>query len=472
MYNKLKNFRNLSPAVKASMALLFANLVLKGLSMISGPIFTRIMSTSEYGVVSTFMSWQSLLSTIITLNLGAGVFNNGMVEFREDRDRFQFSLIVISVTTAISFIIVYRLFSAFFNKLFALPANLIYLLGIYFVFVPIYGYWSGRQRYELKYKALTVITIGMGIVSLVVSVIAVIFIKSDSSAIVKIYASEIPYIILGCVFFFVIGMKAKFQAKKAYIVYSLKFNLPLLPHYLSMYVLSSSDRIMISRIISTSATAIYSVSYTVGMVINILWQSIEASLSPWIYEALNKNNKLGVKKRTFQILLIFFVACVLSCLFAPEIIAILAPKEYYEGIYVIPSIAASSFFIAAYSVYMRVELYHKQTIFAMVATTVAAGVNLLLNYIFIRTNGFIAAGYTTLASYAILTLMHYFNVRKCGYDDCLDNKRILVLSIIVIASSSAINIVYSYNFLRYILILIILIVCILKHSIIIDAIKK
>lgn len=51
MYNKLKNFRNLSPAVKASMALLFANLVLKGLSMISGPIFTRIMSTSEYGVV-------------------------------------------------------------------------------------------------------------------------------------------------------------------------------------------------------------------------------------------------------------------------------------------------------------------------------------------------------------------------------------------------------------------------------------
>ena len=50
-------FKNASPAAKASMALLFANLVLKGLSLVSGPIFTRIMTTEQYGIVSTFQSW-------------------------------------------------------------------------------------------------------------------------------------------------------------------------------------------------------------------------------------------------------------------------------------------------------------------------------------------------------------------------------------------------------------------------------
>ena len=53
---------------------------------------------------------------------------------------------------------------------------------------------------------------------------------------------------------------------------------------MSMYVLASSDRIMITKMVSSSATAIYSVAYTIASVINIVWQSIEASLSPWIYE--------------------------------------------------------------------------------------------------------------------------------------------------------------------------------------------
>ena len=76
MIGVMKKFKTASPAVKASMALLFANLILKGLSLISGPIFTRIMPTDQYGIVSTFQSWQSLLAVIVTLNLSQGVFNN------------------------------------------------------------------------------------------------------------------------------------------------------------------------------------------------------------------------------------------------------------------------------------------------------------------------------------------------------------------------------------------------------------
>ena len=95
MIDKIKNFKNLSPVAKASLALLFANLVLKGLSMISGPIFTRLMPADQYGIVSTFTSWQTMLTALITLNLGSGVFNNGMLEFKDDRSSFQFSLIVV-----------------------------------------------------------------------------------------------------------------------------------------------------------------------------------------------------------------------------------------------------------------------------------------------------------------------------------------------------------------------------------------
>lgn len=471
MIDKIRNFKNLSPAAKASLALLFANMVLKGLSLISGPIFTRIMPSYQYGIVSTFMSWQMMLSTIVTLNLGSGVFNNGMLEFREDRDTFQFSLAVTSIFSAIIFFLVYLVFHAPLDRLLGLSKELVYFLFLYFLLVPIYGYWSGRQRYEFKYKALTLITILMAVASLGLSLVAVLSVEPEHSASAKIITSEAPNVLVALFFFFYIGIKAKFRFKKKYITYALKFNIPLIPHYFSMYVLSSSDRIMISKMVNTSATAIYSVAYTVGMVINILWTSIEASLSPWIYEQIETGKKEAIRKRTFQIMVFFAFMCVLCALFAPEIIAILAPAEYYDGVYVIPSIAASAFFIAAYSIYMRVELFYKQTKFAMIATTITAGLNLLLNYVFILKYGFIAAGYTTLFCYLLLYILHYMNVKRRGYDDAFSNRKIMILAISVVLVSILLNFVYAYTIVRCIFIAIIILIGLVNRKRIISIIR-
>lgn len=471
--NKLINkFKDASPAAKASMALLFANLVLKGLSLISGPIFTRIMTTEQYGIVSTFLSWQSLLSVIVTLNLSSGVFNNGMLDFKEDRDSFQFSLLVISTVSTGIFFGIFCLFRQTFLKLFELPTVLVYMMFLYFLFVPAYSFWSGRQRYEYKYKALTLITIAISIISMVIGIIAVILTPSDSDAVAKVFATEGVNVVIGIFFYIFIGYNSRFKCKLSYCKYALKFNIPLIPHYMSMYVLASSDRIMITKMVSSSATAIYSVAYTIASVINIVWQSIEASLSPWIYEKLSLNEKEPIKKLTKQIMLLFAVMCIVCTLFAPEIMAILAPASYSEGIYVIPSVAAGVFFTALYSLYMRVELYYKETGFATIATTIAAVLNIILNFIFINIFGFVAAGYTTMTCYATLALFHYINVKKRRYDDVFDNKAFFLISFSVIIISVFISALYSWNVIRYVVIFLIMIVLIIKKDNIIKIIKR
>lgn len=471
--NKLiRKFKNASPAAKASMALLFANLVLKGLSLISGPIFTRIMTTEQYGIVSTFLSWQSLLSVIVTLNLSSGVFNNGMLDFKEDRDSFQFSLLVISTISTGIFFVIFCLFRQPFLKLFELPDALVYMMFLYFLFVPAYSFWSGRQRYEYKYKALTVITIGISVISMIIGVIAVVLSPDSSDAIAKVFATEGVNVAVGIFFYIFIIYNSKFKCKISYCKYALKFNIPLIPHYMSMYVLASSDRIMITKMVNSSATAIYSVAYTIASVINIVWQSIEASLSPWIYEKLSINEKEPIRKLTKQIMLFFAVMCIICTLFAPEIMAILAPSSYRGGIYVIPSVAAGVFFTALYSLYMRVELYYKETGFATAATTVAAILNIILNFIFIRMFGFVAAGYTTMTCYAVLALFHYINVRKRKYEDVFDNRAFAIISISVIIISVFISILYSWNVVRYIVISLIMLVLFIKRKLIINIIKR
>lgn len=472
MLSRIKNFKTLSPVVKASMALLFANLVLKGLSMISGPIFTRLMPTEQYGIVSTFMSWQSMLSAVITLNLASGVFNNGMLEFKEDRSVFQFSLVIISSSTAVVFMVIYSLFSPSLDQLFEMPKTLIYLLGVYYFFVPIFGYWSGRQRYEYKYKLLTCVTIGIALLSLGFSLFAVISVPDEQKGVARIIASDLPHILVGAILLVCLGVKAKFKAKMEYIIYALKFNLPLLPHYVSMYALSSSDRIMITKIVGATYTAIYSVSYTVGMVINIVWTSIESAIAPWIYEKLSIGDKKSVRIRTFQILAFFAILSNFCALFAPDIISILAPEQYWEGVYIIPSIAASSYFIAAYSMHMRIELYYKQTAYATICTCITAGINLVLNYIFIQKFGYIAAGYTTLACYALLFTLHSINVHYRGFADALDSTKIWGLSALVLVVSCLMNVVYRYNIVRYTIIGIVSVLLFAKRKYILNILRQ
>lgn len=467
----IKKFKNASPAVKASIALLFANLVLKGLSLISGPIFTRIMSEEQYGIVSTFASWESLLTVIITLNLSAGVFNNGMLDFKDDRDSFQFSLLAVSSSLAIIGFIVFLIFRAPLLKLFEMPALAVYLMFLKFLFVPAYSYWSGRQRYEYKYKALTVITIVSAILSMAIGIIGVLHVDDSRAAITRIVAMEGVSITIGIVFFFIIGFRARFHFNKTYCIYALKFNVPLVPHYLSMYVLSSSDRIMITKMINTNATAIYSVAYTVASVITIVWQSIDASLSPWIYEKLDKDEKAPVRKLTTDIVLLFAGMCLGCTLLAPEIMKILAPASYSSGIYVIPPVSAGVFFTSMYSIYMRIELFYKQTGFATIATSFAAILNIILNYIFIKIFGAVAAGYTTMTCYALLALFHYVNVKRRGYSDIINNRMFFILSMAVIVGSNIISLLYSYLPIRIALIVLSIVLAVWKRKTIIGLLK-
>lgn len=465
-------FKTASPAVKASMALLFANMMLKGISLISGPIFTRIMTTDQYGIVSTFQSWQSMLAVVVTLNLSQGVFNNGMLDFKESRDQFEFSLCVISAVCASVFLVVFELWKKPLLDFFDIPSTMVYIMVMYFFFVPAYQFWSCRQRFEYRYKALSVVTVCIGFFSLILGVLFVHNAPSDQSALARVAAMEGVSIAVGAFFFVAIAVKAKFKFNIDYCKYALKFNIPLIPHYMSIYVLASSDRIMITKMVDATSTAIYSVAYTVASVMQIFWTSIEASLSPWIYERLNVQDEEGVQKNTCRIVALFAICCLSCTLFAPEIMAILAPSSYESGIFAIPAIAGGVFFTAVYSLYMRIELFYKKTAFATIASTIAAGSNILLNYVFIKVFGFIAAGYTTMFCYALLALLHYGNVKKRGYDAALDNKKILLISMAVVGISILISLLYSNDVLRYIMIALVLVVGIIERKTIVAIVKK
>lgn len=256
----------------------------------------------------------------------------------------------------------------------------------------------------------------------------------------------------------------------------MKLHLPLIPHRLSLSVLSSADRIMIQNMVSSTATALYSVAYSATMVINIIKLSINDALTPWVYECLKKKDYKSIYKNTVFVMLIVMAMAFLFVLFAPEIIFVVGSEKYYEAIYVIPPVAASVFFTFLYNLFSSVEFYYEKTKEIMVASLTAAVSNIVLNFIFINLFGYVAAGYTTLACYIILSVFHYLIMKKAVKNEVsvkqlFNLKAIVALSAVVIVSMAGCTLLYFNNIIRYIVIGVFLVVLLIMHKKIINLIK-
>ena len=85
--------------------------------------------------------------------------------------------------------------------------------------------------------------------------------------------------------------------KKDHVRYALEFGVPLIPHNLSHMVLSSADKVMINSMISASASGIYSLVYTLGMMIQVMMEAMNNVLDPWLFRQLKGANKQSAMSR-------------------------------------------------------------------------------------------------------------------------------------------------------------------------------
>ena len=170
IYNK---FKNLSAPVKASIFFVICNVLQKGISLISAPIFTRLLTSEEYGMFSLFNSWYSIISIFVTFNLSFGVYIRGINKYDNDKDRFCSSMIGLSTTITTLFFIIYIIFYKFWNNIFGLSTLMMFFMFLEMFFTPAFAFWSNNQRNSYKYKMLVFVTLFMSISTLLVGIIAV-----------------------------------------------------------------------------------------------------------------------------------------------------------------------------------------------------------------------------------------------------------------------------------------------------------
>ena len=470
-----KGYANISLSVKAAFWFVFCTLLQKAFSFVTVPIFTRIMSSDQYGLFNLYNAWLGIIVVLCTMNMESGVFVNGYVkeDIKEKRNELPISLLSLSFTlTAIIFTLLFFVYICN-SSLISLPISFLVLMFIEVIANPVLRIWTVEQRFRYKYKLLVLITLILVFTQILLGIYFVYNADSYNKAYVRIFWNVIPILILGLMIYMYYIRRSHRVFLISNWIQILKLQMPLVPYNLSMVLLLSSSRILIGKYDGTKSVAIYSVAYSIGQIISMIKQSIVDGFHPWIYDKLKKKEFEPLQKMISVLQLLLATLAFLVSSLAPDLVRLFAPIEYYEAVYIVPFVSAIVIFALFNQVFVIIETYYEKTKNIMYSSIVACVLNIILNIILIPSLGFLIAGFTSLLSYMILSYINYYCICKISaFKNPFTWNVIYVTPIILSTIVSFVAFLYKYPFILRGISFCIIMICMLKWHKIIQIFKE
>lgn len=457
--------------LRAGLVYTFANVLLKGISFLTVPLFIRLLTPEEFGRYSVFISFESIIFMFSGLTLHSSI-KNAKYDHQDDYDTYIKNCIYVD----------------FFNSLIiAVIANIVCFFG--------------QEKIDLNFYEVNLLTIAgfCGAATAIYSSKLVMDYKAGDYAIVS-FISVITGIGLSLFLIFtlfdfdhylgrIIGLVCGEVSAAAYVLwrifrtgfapvkvlywkYGLNISLPIIPHGLSQVVLSSANRIMIKYIYDAAKAGIFSFTYTVSLIPQVLFQSVASVWEPWFFERMSENDLEQIKRKSNIFCLLISVVFVMMACVTPEIVKILATDDYYDAIDISIIVLMGCYFATLYNIPCEVEYYHKKTKHIATSTFVCALINIGMNLLLMQYFSYKVAAYVTLFAYFLYFLFHMFMAYHISKEWIFDLKTMIVIIFI-----SIIGMVSSLFFIdliiaRLLILAIVFVYILKKRNTIVQLIKE
>ena len=478
----IKNkIENTNTSVKASVAYIFVSLVTKGLAFITLPIFTRLMSTSEIGLVSIFYSWFSIWSEILSLGMLSGGFNAAMSKYKEYHNQYCSSILSLILLITLIFCAFLLPLKNCFLKIASLTEPLFYLMIIGLFLTPATNIWLIKNRYEYNYKIVCLISVIQAISATLFSLLAVVISANygiGSLGEIRLFSQNIVQFGFAIIFLVVIFKNGKVIYKREYWLFSLSMGLPLVVHQIAGEILSTSDRIMLGNILNNSAVGIYTTLFSLCSLGSIIWNGINSAFVPVLYENITDEEKHAkISSFCSASLIVFGMFTILIVLCAPEIVFVMATSEYISYIALVPFFAISVFCTSVSNVYSNLIIYYQKAKYIMISTLIAAGINIILNYFFIKIIGSYGAAIATCISYILMISIQVMVVHKIYKSNAAlkmpyNERRICEIFCAIVLLSVISFLLYQNALIRYLAIALLLVTIVINKNRILSLFKK
>ena len=378
-----------------------STIVLQGLAFFSGPIFSTVLGTNNYGIASVYLTWVQIASTVFSLQ-AAGTIAVARVNFPlGDQEKYQssvFSLATLcyvgfsALTLVICAIAGERIDISFPMVVFGLAQG----WGMYCVAVM-----NSKFTYEFKADKNFFLSVTISACTIGVSIYLIYQFPADINYWGRIIGQSFVYTVIGVFLLVYILRRGKTFYNKTYWKFTLPIAIPTIFHLLAMIVLNQSDKVMLQDMDSNSVVGIYALSCTFATVLSTIYNALNNSWVPFYYEYTKQKQIKEMRTHARNYIELFTIISMGFILLAREVFHTYAKSSFWGGTDLIPVFSIGYYFVFLYSFPVNYEFYNKKTKTIAFGTGGAALCNIFLNYFFIKLWGIRGAVIATAVSHGL-----------------------------------------------------------------------
>lgn len=418
-------------AFKAGIFYIISQLFVRGITFLTTPLFTRLLSQEQFNQYKLFESWLLIFGPVMSLCLYRSV-ERAKYDVKDKFHAFVSAVQTLSYASITVFFVLFLFFKDPLTSLCSMTDFMLYIAFLYTYAHTSIMFYQRREKQMMRYKASTTFTAVTVIPATLLAVLLVIIGKQTGHAALllplRIAGYYIPMIIGGLIIAFLLLIQGRTFIDFSYWKYALCFSLPLIPEALSIQIMNQADKLMVTKMTGDIHGSVVSLATTVSYIIWILEDSVWNAWLPWMYEKLSRKEGKEIQNYWRILMHMFGLISFGLVLFAPEIILILGGKKYADAVYLIaPMVTGTLFRFYSYS-YTAIQNYHKKTGFVALSTVSVMFLNVALNYIFIQLYGYQAAAYTTAFCYLVLMIMQAVMEKKLTGEQIIPLSKTILIS--------------------------------------------
>lgn len=389
----------------------------KSIALLLIPLYTRVLSPDQYGILDTINAGIIFFSTF--LNLGLATASSRFFFKSKDavqRGKILFATLTIrllSLGLIIPLMIFHRSMSDWF---FGAETNSLLVL-IALTIIPAQLLSNEQENiYRLKRnpRGYLLFSISKAVLGFFLGMLLVVYLKKGISGALLSGALS-AFTVLSFSFILYTRKHYCFELSTYWIKKIFFYGLPAISVGLATWVLTLSDRFFLLMFSNLESIGYYAIGNKFSEPLRIMNTAAQMSFGPLIvalYERDISVNKLKTRELADNIWSIYlyiavFVATLLA-IFGKEIISLVATESYTPGYLAMPWLVFS-FVLMQSSLFVgyRLNLKEKRTPYFFLMAS-AAIFNLILNYLLIPAYGFVGAAIATWGAYLLNLLVFWF----------------------------------------------------------------
>lgn len=411
---------NKEQQVKNSFIYLLPLIVSSVFPFITLPIFTRILTKEEYGILALAMIYAILVSGVANFGMTAS-YDRNYFKYRDDSNKaaqLLFSTLSFVVLNFLALAALTYFLRGEFAKLIIGDARygniLFWAFCAQFFSTVSYYYYSYFKNSEIA-KSFVTYTIAGNLINFVISLFLVAYMRIGVIGI--IYAQLISGIIMFSFLSYKFTSMMPFSLNRTILLDSLKISYPLTPTIFFGVIGTQFDKYMIGLLASLGGVGIYSIGQKVASVIFTYMTSLQNVFSPQVYSRMFDLKEKGGQSIGAYLTPFIYISTALAmiiAIFSEEIIYILTPLPYHGAMDIVTVLSMYYGFLFFGKITPMQLIYTKKTHLCTVLSIVSIGLNVVLNVFFIMRWGAIGAAWGTFLA-ALISGSIYFIVAQKNY---------------------------------------------------------